>query len=95
MLDEIFKKSNGEFRAISEAFVSAMQAGAASAAAALRAAIEDAKGAASSISKMQLRNLSGAGTESLTDNRSYSMTLNNAGYTDAQAARVFKSMMFE
>lgn len=91
-LDEIFKTADGEFKAISQEFVSAMQSGAAGAAATLRSAIDALMSANASLQLKQQQNVRAGGN---TDNRTYSMTLNNAGYTDAQAARVFRSMMYE
>lgn len=91
-LDEIFKTADGEFKAISQEFVSAMQSGAAGAAATLRSAIDALASASANLQLKQQQNVRAGGN---TDNRTYSMTLNNAGYTDAQAARVFRSMMYE
>lgn len=91
-LDEIFKTADGEFKAISQEFVSAMQSGAAGAAATLRSAIDALASASADLQMKQQQNVRAGGN---TDNRTYSMTLNNAGYTDAQAARVFRSMMYE
>lgn len=93
-LDEIFKTADDEFKEISSAFVAAMQSGASAAAATLMAAVNAANGAASKLATLQ-SNSKGKTTAMTTDNRAYSMTLNNAGYTDAQAARVFKMMMYE
>lgn len=93
-LDEIFKTADDEFKGISSAFVAAMQSGASAAAATLMAAVNAANGAASKLATLQ-SNSKGKTTAMTTDNRAYSMTLNNAGYTDAQAARVFKMMMYE
>lgn len=91
-LDEIFKTADGEFKAISQEFIAAMQSGAAGAAATLRAAISALETANADYQLQQQQNVKPSQT---TDNRTYSMTLNNAGYTDAQAAKVFRSMMYE
>lgn len=91
-LDEIFKTADGEFKAISQEFIAAMQSGAAGAAATLRAAISALETANANYQLQQRQNVKPSQT---TDNRTYSMTLNNAGYTDAQAAKVFKSLMYE
>lgn len=91
-LDEIFKTADGEFKAISQEFVAAMQSGAAGAAATLRSAISALESASA---KYQLKQQQNVKPSQTTDNRTYSMTLNNAGYTDAQAAKVFRSMMYE
>lgn len=91
-LDEIFKTADGEFKAISQEFVAAMQSGAAGAAATLRSAINALESANANLQLKQQQNVKPSQT---TDNRTYSMTLNNAGYTDAQAAKVFRSMMYE
>lgn len=91
-LDEIFKTADGEFKAISQEFVAAMQSGAAGAAATLRSAINALESANANYQLQQQQNVKPSQT---TDNRTYSMTLNNAGYTDAQAAKVFRSMMYE
>ena len=96
MLDEIFKTADGEFREISSTFVGAMKDGASASAAILRAAASEARSAAAELLGAQAGHThSGNVPTGNTYNKTYTMTLNNAGYTDEQAARVFKSMMYE
>lgn len=91
-LDAVFKTADGEFKQISEEFISAMQAGAESAAAALRAAISSAYTAAADLERGRAANSAGA-----TDARTYSpqVTLNNSGYSERQVARIVDRLTYE
>ncbi|MGI5885445.1 MAG: hypothetical protein ACOX83_10860 [Candidatus Spyradocola sp.] len=89
-LDAIFKTADGEFKQISSEFVSAMQAGAESAAATLRAAISAAQSAAQDLYRSQQ-------SSSYTDSRTYSpnVTFNASGMSARQIGDIVDRLTYE